>query len=235
MLEARTRRAAAFAALLLPLAEGFLPAHQPWRSAVLAPQRAHIPRAGDGSPDLRGYFSSLSEGSGGGALMSSNTDVEAGSTVGGASAANGTVAAATVEGALPDASGWEEAGGSFPADTKAIKFEVLKLASRGGRGKLLSRWEKARMESLLEQLEARNPTPEPAYSSLLPGKWSLVYTPDDPTRSSPFFWAFRKALAGIKVCGDTHMWGSESLPACLSDLGGWVMPACRTRVTRAAT
>eukprot|EP00596_Hydrurales_sp_CCMP1899_P005931 CAMPEP_0119042186 /NCGR_PEP_ID=MMETSP1177-20130426/14432_1 /TAXON_ID=2985 /ORGANISM="Ochromonas sp, Strain CCMP1899" /LENGTH=214 /DNA_ID=CAMNT_0007008791 /DNA_START=241 /DNA_END=885 /DNA_ORIENTATION=- len=30
------------------------------------------------------------------------------------------------------------------------------------------------------------------------GEWELLYTDDDITRSSPFFWAFRKALRDIK-------------------------------------
>lgn len=31
-------------------------------------------------------------------------------------------------------------------------------------------------------------------SGLLSGKWELLYSPEDMTRSSPFFWAFRKAF-----------------------------------------
>ena len=30
------------------------------------------------------------------------------------------------------------------------------------------------------------------------GEWELLYTDDEVTRSSPFFWAFRKALTGIE-------------------------------------
>lgn len=33
-----------------------------------------------------------------------------------------------------------------------------------------------------------------SYSGLLAGEWELVYAPEDITRSSPFFWAFRKAF-----------------------------------------
>lgn len=33
-----------------------------------------------------------------------------------------------------------------------------------------------------------------SYSGLLAGKWSLIYASEDDTRSSPFFWAFRKAF-----------------------------------------
>jgi hypothetical protein len=45
------------------------------------------------------------------------------------------------------------------------------------------------------------------------GEWELIYADDDITRSSPFFWAFRKALAGVedpvKLLGTTML--SESL------------------------
>lgn len=34
-------------------------------------------------------------------------------------------------------------------------------------------------------------------ASTLEGEWDLLYTNDDPTRSSPFFHAFRKALADV--------------------------------------
>jgi len=33
-----------------------------------------------------------------------------------------------------------------------------------------------------------------AISGLLSGKWNLIYATEDTTRSSPFFWAFRKAF-----------------------------------------
>lgn len=33
-----------------------------------------------------------------------------------------------------------------------------------------------------------------SFSGLLNGEWELVYAPEDKTRSSPFFWAFRKAF-----------------------------------------
>ena len=33
-----------------------------------------------------------------------------------------------------------------------------------------------------------------SYSGLLAGEWELLYSPEDITRSSPFFWAFRKAF-----------------------------------------
>ena len=35
-------------------------------------------------------------------------------------------------------------------------------------------------------------------NNLLQGKWDLLWTNDDVTRASPFFWAFRKATKDIK-------------------------------------
>ena len=48
-------------------------------------------------------------------------------------------------------------------------------------------------------LEAMNPNPEPSSSNLLQGSWLLEYTDDDPTRSSPFFWGFKKATEGLSI------------------------------------
>jgi hypothetical protein len=35
-------------------------------------------------------------------------------------------------------------------------------------------------------------------SSMILGHWDLIYIDEDVTRSSPFFWAFRKAFKGIE-------------------------------------
>ena len=35
-------------------------------------------------------------------------------------------------------------------------------------------------------------------NNLIQGKWDLLWTNDDVTRASPFFWAFRKATRDIK-------------------------------------
>lgn len=51
----------------------------------------------------------------------------------------------------------------------------------------------------VSELEQQNPTPSPAESELLKGRWLLVYASEDATRSSPFFWAFRKLLDGTMV------------------------------------
>ena len=48
------------------------------------------------------------------------------------------------------------------------------------------------ISKLLLNLESKNPTLESSSSALLLGDWKLLYCNDDPTRASPFFWAFRK-------------------------------------------
>mmetsp|Transcript_73923 Transcript_73923/g.133256 ORF Transcript_73923/g.133256 Transcript_73923/m.133256 type:complete len:188 (+) Transcript_73923:1-564(+) len=48
-------------------------------------------------------------------------------------------------------------------------------------------------------MEALNPTAAPASDTgLLEGDWRLIYASEDVTRSSPFFWGWRKMLKGIR-------------------------------------
>ncbi|CAE7856119.1 unnamed protein product [Symbiodinium microadriaticum] len=49
---------------------------------------------------------------------------------------------------------------------------------------------------LVKAMEALNPTPEPT-KGLLEGKWRLIFASEDVTRSSPFFWGWRRMLEGI--------------------------------------
>jgi len=52
---------------------------------------------------------------------------------------------------------------------------------------------------LVEALELLNPTKAPAVAEeLLQGDWRLVFASEDVTRSSPFFWAWRKLLEGVE-------------------------------------
>lgn len=38
---------------------------------------------------------------------------------------------------------------------------------------------------------------EPQHQQLILGTWELLFSNDDPTRASPFFWAFKKAFKGF--------------------------------------
>ena len=53
-------------------------------------------------------------------------------------------------------------------------------------------------------------------SGLMAGEWELLYSPEDITRSSPFFWAFRKAFPeqSDQIFGIT-----DSIPAPIKEVG----------------
>ncbi|KAI2513375.1 hypothetical protein MHU86_1146 [Fragilaria crotonensis] len=55
-----------------------------------------------------------------------------------------------------------------------------------------------------------------ATSDILSGEWELLWSPEDATRSSPFFWAFRKAFPdnADQIYGIT-----DSIPAPLKEIG----------------
>jgi len=74
--------------------------------------------------------------------------------------------------------------------------QLLSIASRTGRGEFATSSDKANAMSLIQQLEQENPTPSPTNSSLMLGKWELVYSSTQLFRSSPFF------MAGRAVCQD---------------------------------
>lgn len=53
-------------------------------------------------------------------------------------------------------------------------------------------------------------------SGLLSGEWELLYASDDETRSSPFFWAFRKAFPEQ---ADQIFMITDSIPAPVKEVG----------------
>jgi hypothetical protein len=83
----------------------------------------------------------------------------------------------------------------------ADKLELLRLAAASDRGRYLSEAERRTVSGVIERLEAHNPAAasDSSLSDQLQGKWLLVYATDDPTRSSPFFWAFRQLTDGVMV------------------------------------
>ncbi|CAM9597452.1 unnamed protein product [Pylaiella littoralis] len=80
-----------------------------------------------------------------------------------------------------------------------LKLDLLRIAALTGRGQLATKAERCRVEDVIWELEMRTPIEETATSEALLGRWALVYASEDATRSSPFFWAFRKATEGLKV------------------------------------
>lgn len=76
--------------------------------------------------------------------------------------------------------------------------ELLELGAASDRGQSGNTATQRRCERIIAALESCNPTPSPECSTLLEGSWQLVYASEDPTRCSPFFWAWRQRFAGAK-------------------------------------
>eukprot|EP00565_Helicotheca_tamesis_P002705 CAMPEP_0185730832 /NCGR_PEP_ID=MMETSP1171-20130828/11120_1 /TAXON_ID=374046 /ORGANISM="Helicotheca tamensis, Strain CCMP826" /LENGTH=322 /DNA_ID=CAMNT_0028399967 /DNA_START=137 /DNA_END=1105 /DNA_ORIENTATION=+ len=74
----------------------------------------------------------------------------------------------------------------------ALKRELLLLASVTNRGEFATPEEKDIIVDLVTQLEALNPTADPALQS--EGEWDLVLSSTQSFRSSPFFMAIRAAV-----------------------------------------
>lgn len=69
------------------------------------------------------------------------------------------------------------------------------------------------LETIAEQLSVGQAS---SISGLLNGEWELLYSPEDATRSSPFFWAFRKAFpdSADQIFGIT-----DAIPAPFKEIG----------------
>ena len=100
-----------------------------------------------------------------------------------------------------------------------IKGELREAAQADDRRSAL------RIYKLIDEILAQPPktTGEP-----LVGTWVLLYTDDEPTRSSPFFWAFKKAFgdtpipvsfAGKKNFADGVFAVTDSIPSTLKKIG----------------
>ena len=79
--------------------------------------------------------------------------------------------------------------------------EILRLAACTNRGQSATIDQKYEIENAISDLEnsasivsQMNIASDPR----LNGKWHLIYATERETRSSPFFWAFRKALKGVQ-------------------------------------
>lgn len=69
------------------------------------------------------------------------------------------------------------------------------------------------VESIGEQLGIGQSS---SSSGLLSGEWELLYSPEDVTRSSPFFWAFRRAFPSQS---DQIFDITDSIPAPIKEVG----------------
>jgi hypothetical protein len=79
--------------------------------------------------------------------------------------------------------------------------KLLRLAASTNRGQSATLDQKYDIENAISDLESDISIIRKmnmATSPLLNGKWYLVYASERETRSSPFFWAFRKVLKGVQ-------------------------------------
>jgi len=80
---------------------------------------------------------------------------------------------------------------------------------------------RAKVQSLEELAEQGGIGQASCHSGLLSGEWELLYSPEDITRSSPFFWAFRRAFPDQS---DQIFSITDSIPPPLKEVG----PAIQT-------
>jgi hypothetical protein len=78
--------------------------------------------------------------------------------------------------------------------TASLKKRLVALAAASGRGLDATAAQKSAAASLIADLIAANPTPEPAMSPAVNGDWELIYADTHHFRSSPFFWAAGKMM-----------------------------------------
>ena len=89
------------------------------------------------------------------------------------------------------------------SDVSSTKVEeslmaLMQIAASTGRGEFATKAQKEMAEKLIAELEANNPTPEPANSPMVNGCWGLLYSNTQLFRSSPFF------MAGRAVCSTSE-------------------------------
>jgi len=80
-------------------------------------------------------------------------------------------------------------------------MQLLRLAACTNRGQSATLDQKYDIENAISDLEFAGSIVNRvamAENPMLNGKWHLVYASERETRSSPFFWAFRKALKGVQ-------------------------------------
>lgn len=79
----------------------------------------------------------------------------------------------------------------YLAERRPLKTSLLALAARTKRGELAKSNEIELALDIISKLESFNPTPDPAMSELVNGKWELIFSNTNLFRSSPFFMAAR--------------------------------------------
>ena len=103
---------------------------------------------------------------------------------------------------------------SMSADETIMK--VLQMGSSTGRGEFATVAQKDQVMEWIEALEMVNPTPEPSKkTSLMNGRWELLYSSTQLFRSSPFFMAGR-AVCSTPEQGKQYDWFCDMHRAALA-------------------
>mmetsp|Transcript_28255 Transcript_28255/g.28543 ORF Transcript_28255/g.28543 Transcript_28255/m.28543 type:complete len:286 (-) Transcript_28255:32-889(-) len=82
-------------------------------------------------------------------------------------------------------------------DLSFLSSDLLRLAALSSRGQI-GKENISKAKRIIEDLENYRVDETAIDYSLLLGEWELVFADDDITRSSPFFWAFKKATKDLK-------------------------------------
>ena len=104
--------------------------------------------------------------------------------------------------------------GSAVEELESCKADLVRMCTQPEKAPL------DRMQDLVAELEMLGEQvgvgQASSNSGLLSGEWELLYSPEDVTRSSPFFWAFRKAFPDEsgQIFGIT-----DSIPAPVKEVG----------------
>jgi len=77
-----------------------------------------------------------------------------------------------------------------------LKQQLLKMVAAFDRGQAATKAQRADVAEVIGQLESLNDDTQPV-GKLVEGTWRLVYSSDNPTRSSPLWWATRQLAGGI--------------------------------------
>lgn len=96
------------------------------------------------------------------------------------------------------------------------KAELLRTCSATGASKPSLATVQGKVQVLEEIGEQVGIGQASSHSGLLTGEWECVYSPEDLTRSSPFFWAFRRAFPdqSDQIFGIT-----DAIPAPVKEVG----------------
>jgi len=103
---------------------------------------------------------------------------------------------------------------SMEVQLETLKTDLFQMCSRGTKPQMYE------VNDLIHQIEETGELvgigQATTSSGLLAGEWELVYSPEDATRSSPFFWAFRRAFpdSSDQIFGIT-----DSIPAPIKEVG----------------